>query len=65
MKNEWAENRAIDFNLWISGIGALARKRASLDERLASQPETILLVVNLLKLLKLLLERCRELGGFG
>jgi hypothetical protein len=65
MNNEWAENRTVDFNLWIAGIGALAGKNSSLDARLSSQPETSLVVVNLLILLKIFLERCKALGEFA
>ncbi|KFY31884.1 hypothetical protein V493_00710 [Pseudogymnoascus sp. VKM F-4281 (FW-2241)] len=63
MVNEWAENRTVDFNLWTAGIGALAGKNSSLDARLSSQPETSLVVVNLLILLKIFLERCKALAS--
>ena len=65
MNDEWAENRTVDFNLWIAGIGALAGTSASLDARLSSQPETRLIVVNLLILFKISLERCKALGRFA
>lgn len=58
MKNEWAENRLADFNLWANGIGALALGRASLDSRLALWPELQDAVINLLRLLELVTEDC-------
>lgn len=59
MENEWAENRLADMNLWISGTGACARGRASLDSRLASKPEACDVIVNLLHLLGAIIEECR------
>ncbi|CAI7654280.1 unnamed protein product [Penicillium bialowiezense] len=58
MENEWAENRLADMNLWISGTGACARGRASLDSRLASKPEACDVIVNLLHLLDAIIEEC-------
>ena len=60
--NEWAENRLADFNLWVSGIGALARGRASLDSRLALQPDIVEVIANLLHLLAGLVDECKDLG---
>ncbi|KAE8138675.1 hypothetical protein BDV38DRAFT_281972 [Aspergillus pseudotamarii] len=51
MTDEWTENRLADFNLWISGVGASARGRASLDSRLIARPEARKVIENLLKLL--------------
>ena len=62
MEHAWAENRLADFNLWAAGVGALARQKASLDKRLALQPDALAVVVNLLILLIELVERCKELG---
>ncbi|KAF8866589.1 hypothetical protein BDZ45DRAFT_578657, partial [Acephala macrosclerotiorum] len=60
---EWAENRLADFNLWTAGVGASVKSRASLDERLAFEPEVRALVVNLLTTLKAFVEQCKELGS--
>ncbi|CZR51217.1 uncharacterized protein PAC_01092 [Phialocephala subalpina] len=59
---EWAENRLADFNLWAAGVGASVKSRASLDERLAFEPEVRALVVNLLITLKAFIEQCKEIG---
>ncbi|PYH34855.1 retropepsin-like aspartic protease, partial [Aspergillus neoniger CBS 115656] len=58
MENEWAENRLADMNLWISGTGACARGRASLDSRLASRPEAHDVIFNLLRLLSTMIDEC-------
>ncbi|KAJ6024228.1 hypothetical protein N7540_005025, partial [Penicillium herquei] len=60
MENEWAENRLADLNLWISGTGALARGRASLDHRLATRPEAREVVLNSLRLLGSMIDECKE-----
>lgn len=62
MRNEWAENRLADFNLWASGTGASARGRASLDSRLALQAEARDVIANLLRLLAVLIDECKKLG---
>jgi hypothetical protein len=62
MKNEWAENRLADFNLWASGIGASARNRASLDARLALRQDARDVIANLLRLLNTVVEECMVLG---
>lgn len=61
-KNEWAENRLADFNLWISGIGASSPSRASLDSRLALKPEAREVIANLLRLLAGVVDDCKSLG---
>jgi hypothetical protein len=63
MKDEWAENRFADFNLWSAGAGIAARGKASLDERLAQKPEGRDVVTNLLRMLKVLLSKCTEKGA--
>ena len=63
MDHGWAENRLADFNLWVAGVGASAKRRASLDERLALEPEVRAVVTNLLITLKVLVEKCKELGS--
>jgi len=62
MKDEWAENRLADFNLWASGIGASARNRASLDARLAVRPDARDVIASLLRLLNSVVEECMILG---
>jgi hypothetical protein len=62
MKNEWAENRLADFNLWASGIGASASNRASLDARLALKSDARDIIANLLRLLNTVVEECILLG---
>ncbi|KAI9042927.1 BAG family molecular chaperone regulator [Aspergillus affinis] len=59
MENEWAENRLADMNLWISGTGACARGKASLDSRLASKPEARDVITNLLRLLATVIDECK------
>lgn len=63
-QDAWAETRLGDFNLWISGIGALAPGKASLDARLGRRPEAQRVVTNILILLGSNVERCKELGRF-
>lgn len=62
MKSKWAENRLADFNLWASGIGALARNRASLDHRLAQKPDARDIILTLLRHLSSAVLECRALG---
>jgi hypothetical protein len=62
MKDEWAENRLADFNLWVSSIGASAPGRASLDSRLALKPEIHEIIANLLRLLTVAVDECKNLG---
>jgi hypothetical protein len=62
MHQEWAENRLADFSLWGAGIGASASGRASLDSRLALKPTARDVIVNLLRVLKTLVEECHDLG---
>ncbi|KAK6342201.1 hypothetical protein TWF730_001679 [Orbilia blumenaviensis] len=59
-QNGWAENRLLDFNVWATSAGVLAKGKLSLDERLASHPHTRNTIVNLLSLLKQLVDACRE-----
>ncbi|PYH91047.1 hypothetical protein BO71DRAFT_443436 [Aspergillus ellipticus CBS 707.79] len=59
MENEWAENRLAGMNLWVSGTGACARGRASLDSRLASKPEARDVIINLLRLLVIVIDECK------
>src|SRR5436190_7133154 len=62
MEDEWAENHLADFNLWVSGTGASARGRASLDLRLALKPEARDVIANLLYLLARVINKCKKLG---
>lgn len=63
MVDEWPRKRLADFNLWASDSGALAKKRASLDQRLADKPTVCEVILNLLNLLESLLARCASLVG--
>ncbi|KAF4442361.1 hypothetical protein FALBO_17299 [Fusarium albosuccineum] len=53
---EWAENRRADFNLWVDGVGAMAKKKASLDARFESRWRELALTQNLLLRLSAYLE---------
>ncbi|EHK42032.1 hypothetical protein TRIATDRAFT_251390, partial [Trichoderma atroviride IMI 206040] len=61
-KDEWAENRLADFNLWVSGTGASAQKRASLDSRLALEPQAREVILTLLNHLAEAVNRCKALA---
>lgn len=52
--------RLVDFNLWVSGSGALAKARMSLDVRLAEDPNVYAVILNLLCLLETLLGNCQR-----
>ncbi|KAF3315180.1 hypothetical protein TWF173_004071 [Orbilia oligospora] len=58
----WAENRLIDFNLWATGAGVSAKGKLSLDQRLSTKPDVQSTLVNLLKLLQMFVEDCRDLA---
>ncbi|KAM0260060.1 hypothetical protein ACHAQJ_002984 [Trichoderma viride] len=58
MNNQWAENRFADFNLFVDGVGALSRSRASLDSRFESRPDDLVLVKSVLTMLKSFLVQC-------
>lgn len=62
MQQEWAENRLADFNLWSTGAGASASGKASLDHRLHANPEAHAVLVNLLLMLRILIQKCID-GG--
>lgn len=61
---QWAENRLAEFNFWIASVGALAGKKACLDERLlrAQENEVRFILIEHLTLLITLLDRCMNLG---
>lgn len=61
-RQEWAENRLADFNLWAAGIDAFANTTASLDQRLAFKPEVRTVVTNLLITMQIFIKDCKELG---
>lgn len=61
-KQEWAENRLADFNLWASGVGALADGKLSLDERLAPRPGAKVVVEDLLQFLAEAVRKCISTG---
>ncbi|RGP78855.1 calcium calmodulin-dependent kinase [Fusarium longipes] len=65
MRNEWAENRLADFNLWASGIGASVHGKASLDARLASRPDARDAVANLLQVMNSAVEECKAAAQSG
>lgn len=50
--DDWVEVRTSDFNLWVAGVGAAARNRASLDARLHALPDMIPTLKRLLSSLK-------------
>ncbi|KAK6498712.1 hypothetical protein TWF481_011288 [Arthrobotrys musiformis] len=58
----WAENRLVDFDLWAAGAGVSAKGKLSLDQRLSPKPEIQNTIVNLLDLLKLFVENCKDLA---
>ncbi|KAH8800614.1 hypothetical protein F5884DRAFT_529396 [Xylogone sp. PMI_703] len=62
MKQEWAENRLADFNLWAARVGASGKHEASLDNRLAMEQEVRGVVINLLVTLCNLVQQCVEMG---
>ncbi|KAM0245095.1 hypothetical protein ACHAQJ_010649 [Trichoderma viride] len=61
-KDEWAENRLADFNLWVSGTGASAQKQASLESRLALEPEAYGVILSLLDQLTEAVDQCKTLA---
>lgn len=61
-ENDWAENRLADFNLWSERAGASETERASLDHRLESEPNIKGVIINLLRTLMALLEKCHKTG---
>lgn len=62
MRDEWAENRLADFNLWAAGVGASASRQASLDERLVFKPHVRDVIANLLRMLNTFMGQCQEYG---
>lgn len=62
MQQEWAENRLADFNLWSAGAGAYTIGKASLDHRLRANPEAHIIIINLLLMLKILIDKCIDRG---
>ncbi|CZR67280.1 uncharacterized protein PAC_17179 [Phialocephala subalpina] len=62
-KDEWAETRFADFNLWAAGAGASAKGKGSLDVRLAFEEEGRNIVANLLRMLQVLMDKCIEIAG--
>lgn len=63
MEGNWAELRMSDFNLWVAGVGATARKQASLDARLEALPSELVTLKHLLSSLRKSLRDCRTSGG--
>jgi hypothetical protein len=58
MRQEWAENRLADFNLWSTNAGATSTGKASLDHRLRGTPEAQIILLNLLLMLRILVQKC-------
>ncbi|KAJ5732775.1 hypothetical protein N7493_004256 [Penicillium malachiteum] len=56
--DRWAESCVAEMERWISDTGACDQGRASLDFKLASQPETRDLVVNSLRQLSATIDEC-------
>lgn len=65
MQQEWAENKLADFNLWAMGAGATSMMKASLDYRLSANPEAHTILLNLLLMLKILIQKCIDGGLYG
>lgn len=63
-EDEWAENRLAEFNLWAANSGVFGGNRASLDARLALQPEVIDVFISLLTVLSERLTQCQYFGTF-
>lgn len=63
-EDEWAENRLAEFNLWTANSGVFGGDRASLDARLALQPEVISVFIGLLTVLNERLTQCQYFGTF-
>lgn len=63
-EDEWAENRLAEFNLWTANSGVFGGERASLDARLALQPEVIGVFISLLTVLNERLTQCQYFGAF-
>ncbi|KAL5091748.1 hypothetical protein Trisim1_002560 [Trichoderma cf. simile WF8] len=62
-EDEWAENRLAEFNLWAANSGVFGGDRASLDARLALQPEVIDVFISLLTVLSERLTQCQYFGN--
>lgn len=58
MEHQWAENRFADFNLFVDGVGALSVSRVSLDSRLETRPNDLVLIKSVLAMLKDFLVQC-------
>jgi hypothetical protein len=63
MVSQWAENRMADFNLWCAGAGAFTHEKTSLEYRLRTSPNILVTIINLLLMLKILVEDCIQ--GMG
>ncbi|KAJ4264712.1 hypothetical protein NW764_015797 [Fusarium oxysporum] len=58
MKHQWADNRFADFNLFVDGVGALSASRVSVDSRLESRPDDLILIKTILMMLEDFLTQC-------
>lgn len=64
MEHEWAADRLAEFTSWAADFGAFASGKDSLDEKLSADRVMRGLYRNTLILLKISVERCKEIGGF-
>lgn len=62
---ERLENRLADFNLWVDGVGAIAKPGLSLDSRLRSRPSDLAIVKNILLMLSDSLDHLANLSEKG
>lgn len=61
-ESRWAENRASDFNLWVSGIGACANESNCLDKRLERDNNARKVVITALSTLAIWTAKCGTLA---
>lgn len=51
MRQQWARNRLIDFNLWAASVGLFAGRKNALDYRLAQYPDVSRVLLSLMSTL--------------
>jgi hypothetical protein len=64
-KNQWAEDRLADFNIWAERVGALAASQASFDSQFQSPPRELIFVKGFLVLLQGFLNQCVSCAESG
>lgn len=62
MRKEWAENKLASFNFWCGDAGILVGDATSLDFQLQTNLQSHTILVNLLLMLKLLVQKCIDEG---